>query len=64
MAQHIDQIAAARAFGGLLFLIGAIVAAYNIWMTVRAPAAATLALDEDLPAGTEPAGGATPTPAE
>ena len=31
----------ARAFGGLLFLLGAIVAAYNIWMTVRAaPAAA------------------------
>ena len=31
----------ARAFGGLLFLLGAIVAAFNIWMTVRAvPAAA------------------------
>lgn len=26
----------ARAFGGLLFLLGAIVGAYNIWMTVRA----------------------------
>ena len=25
----------ARAFGGLLFLIGAIVGCYNIWMTVR-----------------------------
>ncbi|PJR12978.1 cytochrome-c oxidase, cbb3-type subunit I [Sinorhizobium meliloti] len=25
----------ARAFGGLLFLIGAVVATYNIWMTVR-----------------------------
>jgi cytochrome c oxidase cbb3-type subunit 1 len=25
----------ARAFGGLLFLIGAILACYNIWMTVR-----------------------------
>jgi cytochrome c oxidase cbb3-type subunit 1 len=25
----------ARAFGGLLFLIGAIVGSYNIWMTVR-----------------------------
>jgi len=54
----------ARAFGGLLFLIGAIVAAYNIWMTVRSPAAAMLALDEDLPVGEHPAGGATPTPAE
>ncbi|MBX3488685.1 cytochrome-c oxidase, cbb3-type subunit I [Parvibaculum sp.] len=26
----------ARAFGGLLFLLGAIIASYNIWMTVRA----------------------------
>ena len=25
----------ARAIGGLLFLIGALVAAYNIWMTIR-----------------------------
>ena len=25
----------ARAFGGLLFLIGAVVCCYNIWMTVR-----------------------------
>jgi cytochrome c oxidase cbb3-type subunit 1 len=25
----------ARAIGGLLFLIGAIVGAYNIWMTIR-----------------------------
>jgi cytochrome c oxidase cbb3-type subunit 1 len=25
----------ARAFGGLLFLIGAIVGCYNIWMTIR-----------------------------
>jgi cytochrome c oxidase cbb3-type subunit 1 len=25
----------ARAFGGLLFLLGAIVAAYNVWMTIR-----------------------------
>jgi cytochrome c oxidase cbb3-type subunit 1 len=29
-----------RAFGGLLFLIGAVVGCYNIWMTIRtAPAA-------------------------
>jgi cytochrome c oxidase cbb3-type subunit 1 len=25
----------ARAFGGLLFLIGAVVCCYNIWMTIR-----------------------------
>jgi cytochrome c oxidase cbb3-type subunit 1 len=25
----------ARAFGGLLFLIGTVVCCYNIWMTVR-----------------------------
>ncbi|KQZ82841.1 peptidase S41 [Mesorhizobium sp. Root157] len=25
----------ARAFGGLLFLLGALVAAYNVWMTIR-----------------------------
>jgi cytochrome c oxidase cbb3-type subunit I len=31
---------AMRAFGGLLFLIGAVVGCYNIWMTIRtAPAA-------------------------
>jgi len=28
----------ARAIGGLLFLIGAIVGSYNIWMTIRTPA--------------------------
>jgi cytochrome c oxidase cbb3-type subunit 1 len=28
----------ARAFGGLLFLVGGIVGAYNIWMTIRTPA--------------------------
>ncbi|MCQ4634601.1 MULTISPECIES: cytochrome-c oxidase, cbb3-type subunit I [Shinella] len=54
----------ARAFGGLLFLIGAIVAAYNIWMTVRTPAAATLALDDDSPGDERQISGATPTPAE
>jgi cytochrome c oxidase cbb3-type subunit 1 len=30
----------ARAIGGLLFLIGACIGAYNIWMTVKIPAAA------------------------
>ncbi|WP_421580942.1 cytochrome-c oxidase, cbb3-type subunit I [Shinella sp. M31] len=54
----------ARAFGGLLFLMGAIVAAYNVWMTVRSPAPAALSLDEDLPVDERPIGGATPTPAE
>jgi cytochrome c oxidase cbb3-type subunit 1 len=28
----------ARAIGGLLFLLGAIVGAYNIWMTIRTEA--------------------------
>jgi cytochrome c oxidase cbb3-type subunit 1 len=28
----------ARAFGGLLFLIGALVGLYNIWMTIRSSA--------------------------
>ena len=28
----------ARTFGGLLFLLGAIVGFYNIWMTIRAAA--------------------------
>jgi cytochrome c oxidase cbb3-type subunit 1 len=30
----------ARAFGGLLFLIGACIGAYNIWMTIRFPSLA------------------------
>jgi len=54
----------ARAFGGLLFLIGAIVAACNIWMTVRSPSDARLPLDEDLPVAGRPLDGAAPTPAE
>lgn len=33
----------ARAFGGLLFLIGAILGSYNIWMTIRQPGAALAA---------------------
>ena len=35
----------ARAFGGLLFLIGVIVGCYNIWMTVRHEPGRTPALD-------------------
>jgi cytochrome c oxidase cbb3-type subunit 1 len=30
----------ARAFGGLVFLIGGAIGAYNVWMTIRTPAAA------------------------
>lgn len=52
----------ARAFGGLLFLIGAIVAAYNVWMTVRTPQPAPSSTGEDLPLGDRPV--ATPSPAE
>ena len=39
----------ARAFGGLLFLIGTAVGCYNIWMTVRTAPAARIA-----PAGQVP----------
>ena len=40
----------ARAFGGLLFLIGAIVGCYNIWMTIRdAPRRPTATDDADVP---------------
>jgi cytochrome c oxidase cbb3-type subunit 1 len=40
----------ARAFGGSLFLIGALVATYNIWMTVRTPAAIADEAASDMPA--------------
>jgi cytochrome c oxidase cbb3-type subunit I len=52
----------ARAFGGLLFLVGAIVAAYNVWMTVRTPEPAPDEYGEDLPLGTRPS--TAPSPAE
>ena len=39
----------ARAFGGLLFLLGAIVAAYNIWMTVAAVPRRRAAAVADVP---------------
>ena len=39
----------ARAFGGLLFLLGAIVGSYNIWMTIRGAAAAASEPSEDAP---------------
>ncbi len=41
----------ARAFGGLLFLLGASVAAYNVWMTIRQSRqeAATGKEDADIP---------------
>ena len=42
----------ARAFGGLLFLLGAIVGCYNIWMTVRAVPLA--ARQESRRAGSSP----------
>jgi cytochrome c oxidase cbb3-type subunit 1 len=54
----------ARAFGGLLFLIGAIVAAYNIWMTVRTPEPAPEHYGEDLPLGTRGVETVAPSPAE
>lgn len=52
----------ARAFGGLLFLLGAIVASFNIWMTVRTvPATVPVTSDAPLPSGVY---GAAPSPAE
>ncbi|HEY0919460.1 cytochrome-c oxidase, cbb3-type subunit I [Devosia sp.] len=45
----------ARAFGGTLFLIGAIVAAYNVWMTVRSPAPAAADAATDVPILVAPA---------
>ncbi len=40
----------ARAIGGLLFLIGGIVAFYNVWMTIRMAAAAASDTPRDRPA--------------
>ncbi|MBV8189850.1 MAG: cytochrome-c oxidase, cbb3-type subunit I [Alphaproteobacteria bacterium] len=39
----------ARAFGGLLFLIGALVGCYNVWMTVRMPLEAKSLPVDDIP---------------
>ncbi|WP_332702186.1 cytochrome-c oxidase, cbb3-type subunit I [Devosia sp.] len=39
----------ARAFGGLLFLLGALVALYNVVMTIRVPAPATDDVAIDIP---------------
>jgi cytochrome c oxidase cbb3-type subunit 1 len=39
----------ARAFGGLLFLAGAVVAFYNIWMTITQPAPVDEGAATDLP---------------
>lgn len=53
----------ARAFGGLLFLIGAVVATYNIWMTVRGvPALAER--HDDVPVAAPLPEGAASGPAE
>jgi cytochrome c oxidase cbb3-type subunit 1 len=38
-----------RAIGGLLFLIGALVGCYNIWMTVRPTPGAAVAATPDMP---------------
>ncbi|MGE0774355.1 MAG: cytochrome-c oxidase, cbb3-type subunit I [Sphingomonadaceae bacterium] len=46
----------ARAIGGLLFLIGAIVGCYNIWMTIHRPSGAPAPSDDaPLPANLQPA---------
>ena len=39
----------ARAFGGLLFLLGAVVGSYNVWMTIRWTQGVAEKAGEDLP---------------
>jgi cytochrome c oxidase cbb3-type subunit 1 len=39
----------ARAIGGLMFLIGALVGCYNIWMTIRAAAHTAIDSAQDRP---------------
>jgi cytochrome c oxidase cbb3-type subunit 1 len=39
----------ARAFGGLLFFIGALIGCYNIWMTMRVASQAAPETAADLP---------------
>ena len=48
----------ARAFGGLLFLTGAVIALYNIWMTIRLPVPVASESAADIPLVLQPA---TPT---
>jgi cytochrome c oxidase cbb3-type subunit I len=51
----------ARAFGGLLFLLGTLVGCYNIWMTVRAAPRAVEPRARDFPeTGFAPGSAATP----
>ena len=46
----------ARAFGGLLFLIGALIACWNIWMTIRTPMNETIPTADGVPLpGLQPA---------
>jgi cytochrome c oxidase cbb3-type subunit 1 len=44
----------ARAIGGLLFFVGAVIGCYNIWMTIRTAPAAVAEPGADLP-GARPA---------
>ena len=51
----------ARTFGGFLFLLGAIVGAYNIWMTARVGPVIDSATTDDRPVtGTAPEGATAP----
>lgn len=43
----------ARAIGGLLFLLGAVVGAYNIWMTIRTAAQDQRESTAEIPAGSK-----------
>ena len=53
----------ARALGGLLFLLGAVVGSYNIWMTIRSSASAPRERLTDRPV-TSPTGAPAAEPAE
>jgi cytochrome c oxidase cbb3-type subunit 1 len=42
----------ARAVGGLLFLIGAVIGCYNIWMTIKTPHTAENRIDPAIAGAT------------
>src|SRR3546814_7405640 len=44
-----------RAVGGLLFLVGAVVGTWNVWMTIRQPRTLAEVDDRPAPYGLEPA---------
>ena len=53
----------ARTVGGLLFLLGAVVGFFNVWMTIRMSPSAIEREQEDRPVAVK-AGASVPSPAE